>query len=287
MSYRAIVGASAGLLLAVTSVAITSAGSSREAGAPAPAGGGYSSGGGGGPSVNERGGGGASFGRGGEDHSIGLGDGRSFGGGGVRSFEGTGSRGASSASGGDPTMHDPWHVGKPSAGLHSPRISPGEVGHGAVDDGDRVAHSNGALPNRRSEPPAKSMRQNATVHEQAQAGNAHRFVRRHFGGRVGEHNQLPARYRRGEGAIGWMGGVFWPDAFYDLLEYAFGPYDADYPGDQRSDPDEAGAQACGREASGALDLPFDWIHRTLHLSTDQQAKLEDLKIAASSGRPRA
>jgi len=75
-----------------------------------------------------------------------------------------------------------------------------------------------------------------------------------------------------------VGGVFWPDAFYDLLGYAFGPYDADYPGDQRSDP--PGVQACGREAAGALDFPFDWIQRTLQLSTDQQAKLEDLKIAA-------
>jgi hypothetical protein len=88
MCYRVIVGASAGLLLAVTCVAITSAGSSHEAGAPAPASGGSSSGSGGGASVSEHGGGGALFGRGGEHHSIGLGDGKSFGGGGLRSLRG-------------------------------------------------------------------------------------------------------------------------------------------------------------------------------------------------------
>jgi hypothetical protein len=322
MFYRVIVGASAGLLLAVTSVAITSAGSSHEAGAPAPASGGSSSAGGGGASASEHGGGGAFFGRGGEEHSIGLGGGWSFGGGGLRSSEGTGSRGASSTGSGEAIIHgrgsgralvgrtsadkattatgvslrggpsdappiggfakkqDVAHAGKPNLGLHPPRISPADVGHGASDAGDRVPHSNGEPPGGRSGPPVKSIRQNARVYQQALAGSEHRFVRRHFHGRVEEHNRLLARHGRRDGATGWVGGTFWLDAFYDWLGYAFGPYDADYLGDQRLGADEAGAQACGREAAGTLDFPFDSIQRTLQPSADQQAKLEDLKIAA-------
>jgi hypothetical protein len=163
-------------------------------------------------------------------------------------------------------------------GLHSPRISPAEAGHGAFDGTARVAHNNGGLPGARSEPPAKNIHQNATVHQQAMTGSEHRFVRRHFGGRREEHNRLLARQGRREGSMGWVGGVFWFDAFYDLLESAFGAYDADDFGDQRSGPDEAGASAC-REAVRALDFPFDEVQRTLRPSADQQAKLEDLKIA--------
>jgi hypothetical protein len=314
MSYRVIVGASAGLLLAVTSVAITSAGSSHEAGAPAPASGGSSSGGGGAASASEHGGGGALFGRGGEEHSIGLGGGWSFGGGGLRSFEGTGSRGASSTGSGEVIIHghgsgralvgrasvdkattatgvslrgspsgapllggfakkqDAVHAGKPNLGLHPPRISPVDVGRSASGGGDRVPHSNGELPSGRSGPPVKSIHQNATVSQQALAGSEHRFVRRHFDGRVEEHNRLLARHGRRDGAISRVGGTFWVDAFYDWLEYAFGPNDADYLGDQRLGADEAGAQACGREAAGALDFPFDSIRRTPLRRSASQAR---------------
>jgi hypothetical protein len=126
---------------------------------------------------------------------------------------------------------------------------------------------------------------------------------------AGWHGQrgTPGWWQHGDGGYGWVGPLFWPFAYYDILDYAFWgdgmgfwgygyrdiyaavftPYDEDELSRYISPPKGRKfrkfptiERVCSDHVGELASLPVEQVRQSMRLSEEQQSILDDLRKAS-------
>jgi len=207
-------------------------------------------------------------------------------------------------------------IGKTRDNLNAAKAGrPGPVGRRVAGEPRRALINRGAAGDRRW-----VLRNQGFANPNTRNPAARVLARATFGGRYARWNRDGDRRRwRHRHVIGWIGPLFWPYAYDDIVDYAFWPYayDAFWPyayddiyegffgpyavggpvyastimpggrpraGGGRAaarSPTSAAAQICTGEASGLTDWPVERIAQTVDPDETQRAALDELRDASA------
>jgi len=176
--------------------------------------------------------------------------------------------------------------------------SKGALSKGALSKGALRNNAFASLPTRNGKNAALAR---ATFHG--------RFAQRNW---IVSHNGWFWRHRHPFIVIGWLGPLFWPYAYWDIVDYAywpyaydtfwpyayddlyvgmFGPYAYEGPASgatprstrrtRATQQTSAGAIVCGERVPAVTDWPIQQISQTIQPDQVQEAALNDLKEGAA------